>query len=300
MRPPTVLRLSRALNGSRRMPNALPLLRRYSAASPSNPPLTIETLPAPHTGLIKLLLLSRPAAKNALSKQLVSELTRFLAPIHSGEDLKTRALVIGSAVPGVFCAGADLKERRSMTRQDVDTFLADLRGLLKMLETLPIPTISAISGFALGGGLELALATDIRIVAPAAQLALPETRLGIIPGAGGTYRLPRLVGQSRALDIVLSGRRVGAIEAVHIGLANRIVDVGPDEEGRERTIDAAVEVAQEICTGAPQAVRIAKRVVIAEDEEAENRGYLEVVGTKDRNEALKAFAEKRKPVFSGL
>jgi len=187
-----------------------------------------------------------------------------------------------------------------MTREDVDTFLASLRGLLKTLETLPIPTISAISGFALGGGLELALATDIRIVAPSAQLALPETRLGIIPGAGGTYRLPRLVGQSKALDIVLSGRRVHAMEAVLIGLANMCVDIGTEEEGRERTLDAATEFAREICMGAPQAVRIAKSVVIAEDEEAENRGYLEVVATKDRDEALKAFAEKRKPVFSGL
>jgi len=300
MRPPTsVLRLSRTHRVRSAVP--FPLHRQYSAASPSSPPLTIATLPAPHTGVIKLLLLSRPSAKNALSRQLVADLARVLAPLHSGDDATTRALVVGSAVPGVFCAGADLRERRSMTRADVDAFLADLRVALRSLETLPIPTVSAISGFALGGGLELALATDIRVVAPAAQLGLPETRLGIIPGAGGTYRLPRLVGRSRALDIVLSGRRVGAVEAVQIGLANRIVDVGVGEgEGRERTIDAAVEVAREICTGAPIAVRVAKRVVVAEDEEAENRGYLEVVGTKDRDEALKAFAEKRKPVFSGL
>jgi methylglutaconyl-CoA hydratase len=266
-----------------------------------DPVLTTSTFPAPHTGLIKLLLLSRPAAKNALSRSLVSSLARVLAPIASGEDKTTRAVVLGSAVTGVFCAGADLKERRAMTRQDVDVFLSDLRGMLKTLEALPIPTIAAISGFALGGGLELALAADLRVVAPAAQMALPETRLGIIPGAGGTYRLPGLVGRSRALDIVLSGRRVGAIEAVQIGLANRIVDVAPEEgEGRERTIDAALEVAREICTGAPIAIRVAKRVVVAEDEEAENRGYLEVVSTKDRDEALRAFAEKRRPVFEGL
>lgn len=100
---------------------------------------------------------------------------------------------------------------------------------------------------------------------------------------------------------MLSGRRVGAIEAVQIGLANRIVDVGPKEgEGREKTVDAALEVAREICAGAPISIRVAKRVVKAESEEAENRGYLEVVGTKDRDEALKAFKEKRRPVFKGL
>jgi methylglutaconyl-CoA hydratase len=187
-----------------------------------------------------------------------------------------------------------------MSQDEVATFLSNLRSTLRMLETLPIPTISAISGFALGGGLELALATDLRIVAPSAQLGLPETRLGIIPGAGGTYRLPELVGTSRALDIVLTGRRVGAIEAVQIGLANRIVNISEEEEeGRERTIDAAVEVAQEICTGAPIAIKVAKRVVTARDEEAENMGYLEVVGTKDRDEALVAFKEKRRPIFRG-
>jgi methylglutaconyl-CoA hydratase len=301
MRPPSLLlRVTLKPAGlNARLPS---LVRPYSAAAaPAEPVLTTHTIPAPHTGLIKLLLLSRPEAKNALSRTLVHELHRTLAPIASGHDKVTRCIVIGSAVPGVFCAGADLKERHSMTPVEVDSFLADLRGTLKTLENLPIPTIAAISGFALGGGLELAMAADLRVVAPSAQLALPETRLGIIPGAGGTYRLPRLVGKSRALDIVLSGRRVGAIEAVQIGLANRIVDVGPEEgEGRERTVDAALEVAREICAGAPIAIRVAKRVVKAESDEAENRGYLEVVGTKDRNEALKAFKEKRRPVFEGL
>ncbi|KAF8250356.1 ClpP/crotonase [Wilcoxina mikolae CBS 423.85] len=297
MRPPLRL-LLRPLVAPNARPNVF-TLRHNSSAPPSDPPITISTFLAPHTGLIKLLLFSRPLAKNSISTSLLSALTKTLAPISSGADTTTRALVLGSAVPGVFCAGADLKERRSMSPDQVATFLADLRSTLHMLETLPIPTISAISGFALGGGLELALATDLRIVAPGAQLGLPETRLGIIPGAGGTYRLPELVGTSRALDIVLTGRRVGAIEAVQIGLANRIVNVEGEEEGRERTIDAAIEVAQEICTGAPIAIKIAKRVVTARDEEAENRGYLEVVGTKDRDEALVAFKEKRIPVFKG-
>jgi len=275
--------------------------RLYSTVSPTDSSLTITTIPAPHAGLIKLLLLSRPAAKNALSTDLVRTLQRTLAPIHSGVDTATRALVLGSATNGVFCAGADLKERARMTKEEVTEFLTLLRSTLSTLSELPIPTISAISSFALGGGLELALATDIRVVSTAAELGLPETRLGIIPGAGGTFRLPKLVGESRALDIVLSGRRVSGIEAVQIGLANRIVDLkglqGEDVEGREKTIDAAVEVARAICTGAPLAVRVAKRVVKGADEGVEARGYDEVVGTKDRDEALRAFAEKRRPVF---
>lgn len=201
-----------------------------------------------------------------------------------------------------------------MTRAETDAFLHELRATLALLEALPIPTISAVSGFALGGGLELALATDLRVVGPRAQLGLPESRLAIVPGAGGTYRLPRLIGQSRALDIALTGRRVGAIEAVQIGLANRVVDVdgqlegtaaaaelGPDAdpEGRIEVINAAIEVAKEICEGGPIAVRAAKKAVKAEDADVEDECYRAVVETKDRNEALLAFREKRLPGFTG-
>lgn len=145
------------------------------------------------------------------------------------------------------------------------------------------------------------------------QLALPETRLGILPGAGGTYRLPRLVGRSRALDMILTARRVGGIEAVEIGLANWVVEVhdeGEDEgeeqkskskkdEGREKVIEAAVEIALEMCSGAPVALRAAMRAVDGQCEAAENEAYETVVRTKDRDEALAAFREKRRPVFRG-
>jgi methylglutaconyl-CoA hydratase len=293
------------LHSSRLYCKSYTVLRYNSTASSTNPPLTVTTIPAPHTGSIKLLLLSRPRAKNALSIALVSELARALAPIASGTDTSTRALVIGSAVPGVFCAGADLKERAKMSQEEVASFLRLLRGTISTLEGLQIPTIAAMSGVALGGGLELALAADLRVIAPTVQLGLPETRLGIIPGAGGTFRLPRLVGQSRAMDIILTGRRVGAEEALQIGLANRIVYPSDLKEGvgsggtRERTIDTAIQVAQEISFGGPIAVRVAKKVVSKATEEAEANGYLEVVATKDRDEALIAFKEKRKPVFLG-
>lgn len=165
---------------------------------------------------------------------------------------------------------------------------------------LEIPSISAISSLALGGGLELALATMLRVVSPSVQLALPETRLAIIPGAGGTYRLRNLIGRSRSMDMILTGRRVGAGEALRIGLVNRVVDVDVGEgEGRIKVIDAAVEVAREICMGGPIAVRVALEAVNGGKAKQENLAYEKVVGTKDRDEALAAFREKRKPVFKG-
>lgn len=207
------------------------------------------------------------------------------------------------------------QERAGFTPEDTTQFLKDLRGTLRELAALPIPTIAAISSVALGGGLELALATTFRIVAPDVQLALPETRLGILPGAGGTYRLPRLIGRSRAMDMILTARRVGGVEAAEIGLANWVVEVGDKEEGeeggkeavaagakdegREKVIEAAVEIALEMCLGGPIALRAALRAVDGQCEAAENAAYETVVGTKDRNEALAAFREKRRPVFKG-
>ncbi|PWW73196.1 ClpP/crotonase [Tuber magnatum] len=281
----------------------LPLLRRtYTTITTSTPPLiTKTTIPAAHTGHITLLTLSRPSAKNAISSALLKELRQHIAPLLSPTSLSTRTLILASNVPGVFCAGADLKERAAFTPEQTATFLANLRGALRDISALPIPTISAVSGLALGGGLELALATDLRVLGSRAQVGLPETRLGIIPGAGGTYRLPLLIGASRAKDLIFTGRRVGAKEALRLGLADRVVEVaqGEDGEGMEEVTRAAVELAEEICGGAPVSLRMGKRAIEGCCEEAENKAYEGVVATEDRDEALRAFGEKRKPVFKG-
>jgi methylglutaconyl-CoA hydratase len=152
----------------------------------------------------------------------------------------------------------------------------------------------------------LALTTHLRVFASTATVALPETRLGIVPGAGGTYRLPGLIGVNRARDMILTGRRVAGAEAYFLGLCNRLVEIQPDEvqvEGRARAkvLEEAVRLAREICEGAPLATRAALRAVEGwrDGEGAENAAYEEVVVTEDRNEALRAFREKRKPVFSG-
>lgn len=185
-------------------------------------------------------------------------------------------------------------------------FLTSLRATFTRLSTLPIPTIAAVSSIAFGGGLELALCTNFRVLASTASVGLPETRLAIIPGAGGTYRLPALVGEARARDLILTGRRVTGEEAYFIGLADRIVQITEDElngagVARGKILEEAVNMATTICEGGPVAIRAAMQAVNGwrEGEASENKAYSTVLPTSDRLEALKAFGEKRKPSFKG-
>ncbi|KAL5594316.1 hypothetical protein BROUX41_001258 [Berkeleyomyces rouxiae] len=310
---------------------ALRYARQYSAASSAEAKslIRVTDLPAPNSGHIRILELNRPKARNAISVQLLADLRQEIDAVAAqygpaGEELPqkslmggamgenkksaTRALILASAVESCFCAGADLKERRSFTPEETDRFLSFLRATLSSLSSLPIPTISAISSLALGGGLELALSTHFRVLSSTAAVGLPETRLGIIPGAGGTFRLPALIGLSRARDMILTGRRVSAAEAYFLGLADRLVEVAPEgEEEKKQILDLArravlsesVRLAQEICDGGPIAVRAALEAVQWANPEVENKMYQRVVNTEDRDEALKAFGEKRKPKFKG-
>lgn len=307
------------------------LARLYSAksAAPTSSLLQITDLPSPSSGVIRILELNRPDARNAISKALLAALRTEIDAIArqygpGGEEISSaidpargpvRALVVASAVESCFCAGADLKERRGFSQDETAQFLENLRDTFKSLAALPVPTISAISSLALGGGLELALATHFRVLTSNAVVGLPETRLGILPGAGGTYRLPAVVGLNRARDLVLTGRRVAAPEAYFLGLADRLVEVLPEEDdgknggsdakgkiletARRSALSEAVRMAQEICEGGPVAIRAALEAVSWAREEKENEMYLRVVNTEDRDEALKAFQEKRKPVFKG-
>ena len=188
----------------------------------------------------------------------------------------------------------------------MEEFLSNLRATFKEIEALKIPTISAISSMALGGGLELALTTHLRVFGSSSIVGLPETRLAIIPGAGGTYRLPAIVGPTRARDMILTGRRVSGPEAYFMGLCDRLVEVLPGEgqqEGfaREKVLRESIKLALDICEGGPIAV---KQAILAVDgaplrEVSENAAYAKVIETEDRFEALRAFAEKRKPFFKG-
>ncbi|KAK8088298.1 methylglutaconyl hydratase [Apiospora hydei] len=312
-------------------------VRAYS--SDTGPIVNVVNLPAPNSGHIRILELNRPSARNAISKALLASLRAEIDDVQSqytadgqenpaaprfggaaGPDQKgpTRALVLASAVDASFCAGADLKERRSFTpKSQTADFLGNLRDTFAALSDLPIPTISAISSMALGGGLELALSTHFRVLASTATIGLPETRLGIIPGAGGTYRLPALIGVGRARDLILTGRRVSAPEAYFLGIADRLVEVLPEDErdaleqqegpGPRRASRPPWRPARAswrslrrcICEGGPVAIRAGLQAVAWAREDKENAMYERVVKTEDRDEALLAFKEKRRPVFKG-
>ena len=181
-----------------------------------------------------------------------------------------------------------------------------MRQTFKNLSTLQIPTISSIASVALGGGLELALCTHFRVFGSTAIVGQPETRLAIIPGAGGTYRLPSLIGLNRARDMILTGRRVSGPEAYFIGLCDRLIEISPEEQetpgmASTKVLDHSIDLAKDLCQGGPIALKQAMRAVQGwqRGEEAENEAYEEVLKTKDRLEALRAFAEKRAPVFKG-
>ncbi|MEX1025060.1 MAG: enoyl-CoA hydratase-related protein [Planctomycetota bacterium] len=264
---------------------------------PADVPDQPELVTFEREGDLGWITLQRPEVMNCLSFPTLRRFRTLLEELR--EDLSLRALLITGAGEKAFCAGADLKERRTMPDERVPEFVRHIRGLMDDVEAMPQPTIAVINGFAFGGGTELALASDLRIVAEHVTLGLTEVTLAIIPGAGGTQRLPRLIGKSRAKDLILTGRRVGAAEAEAIGLANR---VAPAAELRAR----AAELGGTIAANGPIAVRAAKDAIDRGVElpmeaalEHEARCYQRVLGTSDRLEALKAFAEKRKPAFQG-
>jgi methylglutaconyl-CoA hydratase len=243
------------------------------------------------------LTLARPEAANALSRALVADLRAALAEIRQEESLA--AVVITGAGDKAFCAGADLKERRGMTLAETEVVLGDLNALMDEVAAFPRAVIAAINGAAFGGGLELALAADLRIAAAGASVGLTEVRLGIIPGAGGTQRLGRLVGVARAKELILTGRRLDAAAALALGLVSQVVPAADLPA-------AAAALAGEIALGGPLAVAQAKRAIddgfgrpLADGLAIERAAYQVVLASADRNEGLAAFAEKRKPRWQG-
>ena len=246
---------------------------------------------------IVCLTISRPEVMNCLSFPTLKRLRSLFCELAA--DLSVRAIVITGSGEKAFCAGADLKERKSMPLDRVPLFVKNIRRTMDDLANLPQPTIGAINGAAFGGGTELLLACDLRVAAPHAQLGLTETSLAIIPGAGGTQRLPRLIGRARAKDLILTARRLDALEAERIGLVNRIAPTG-------RLMETALEIARQIADNGPVAVRAAKAAIdqgceqpLAQALETEARCYERTLPTADRLEALAAFSEKRKPRYEG-
>jgi enoyl-CoA hydratase/carnithine racemase len=258
------------------------------AAEPVNP--AVEILPGPGYVLARL---QHPPA-NPLGPALLDGLDGAAEMV---EQLGSAALVISSSIPQVFAAGADIKHMRSLDGDGFAAYGEHMRRVFARIAALPAISIAAIDGFALGGGLELALACDLRIGSREARLGLPEIKLGLIPGAGGTQRLPRIVGRSRALEILLTARQVPAHEAHALGLLDRLVPAGNAE-------DAAVDTAAQLARASAPAVAAITRCVEAAFTEDLERGIAFEAAEEnslfcdgEADEGILAFVERRPPVF---
>jgi enoyl-CoA hydratase/carnithine racemase len=248
-------------------------------------------------GAAAWITLNRPAVRNALSLDVNTRLAEIAAELAPDEEV--RAVEITGAGDRAFCAGADLKERRGVPASESGTYINAIAGAINSIAELRKPTIAAMNGSAFGGGLELALACDFRILVAGAEVGLTEVRLGIMPGAGGTQRLPRLVGEARAKEMILLGRRIPAARALEIGLVGQVV---PPAELTQAVLGLLAEL--EGC--APVSVQQAKSAIergygrsIDEALELERQLYEVTLFSEDRDEGLAAFAENRPPRYLG-
>jgi methylglutaconyl-CoA hydratase len=241
--------------------------------------------------------LNRPAARNALSLAVNCEMARLARDL--GEDADVRVVVLTGAGDAAFCAGADLRERKGVPASGAKPYIDAIGGAIDAWARLPKPTLCAMNGSAYGGGLELALACDLRVCVEGAEMGLTEVRLGMMPSAGGTQRLPRLVGVAAAKELILLGRRIGAARAKELGL---VLDVVP-ASGLRAAVDALLG---EIAGCAPKSLVMAKAAIdrgidvgIDEGLRIERQCYDVTLFSEDRDEGLLAFAEKRPPKFKG-
>lgn len=246
---------------------------------------------------IGIIVLNQPHKSNALSVELLKELQQTLQLFKVNPSI--RCIIITGSGEKAFCAGADLKERLDMNQKQVGEAVRLIKETISIIEKMPQPTIASINGAAFGGGLELALACDIRVASYHARMGLTETSLGIIPGAGGTQRLPRLIGISKAKELIYTARRIDAGEALLIGLINQIAEL-------EDLETVSFTIARQIAANAPIAVMEAKKAIdrgietdLIHGLQIEEWSYQVTIPTKDRLEGLKAFSEKRKPVYTG-
>lgn len=256
---------------------------------------------------IAWLKLNRLKVHNCLNRQILNALVEACDQLASDKSIRVVAVI--GAGNKVFCAGADLAERKGMSQGDTLDYISLINKAMNSLERLPQPVIAAINGSAFGGGTELALACDLRVMVEDASLRLTEVKLGIIPGAGGTQRLPRLIGKSKAKEMILTAAPVTASEGHRLGLIHRTVPASSQSESETFNSTLMAEIkkwALEIATAAPLSLKQAKRAIdegFDRDLEAglalETQSYLQLVNTKDRLEGLAAFAEKRQPIYIG-
>lgn len=246
---------------------------------------------------IATLSIDRSKALNALNRQAIAEITRALEQVRADPSL--RVLIITGSGPKAFVAGADIHEMAGYTPIEALAFAEDGHRMCAALEELSIPTLAAVNGYALGGGLELALACDLIYASEKARFGLPEVGLGVIPGFGGTQRLVRVIGRQRARELVYTGEVIDASRAHAMGLVVEVL-------APEALLPRCHEVAGQIATRAPLAVARAKRVIAAGSEcdleranELERQVFAGLFGSADQREGMQAFVEKRPPVFQG-
>jgi len=248
-------------------------------------------------GSIVIVTLNRPDKMNALNREILEEFKKLVDVLET--DRSARVIVLTANGDKAFCVGADLKERQGMNEKDVLLRLEMVRNLYLRWERLAIPSIAALNGVALGGGLELALVCDLRIAAEHVTMGLPETELAIIPGNGGTQRLARAIGMSRAMEMVLTSKRLNVSEALQWGLINKACP-------SSMLLKEALVWANKISEAGPIAIQQAKKAILRGREKSwedalqwEVECYKPCLYSKDRLEGLKAFTEKRKPNYQG-
>jgi enoyl-CoA hydratase/carnithine racemase len=246
-------------------------------------------------GLIGEVVLDRPGAMNSLDTATLTELARHFTAL--GADQSVRVVILSATGDRAFSAGADLKERAAMSDAQILAQRPAFRATFAALLALPQPAIAAVHGYALGGGCELALSCDVIVADATAVLGLPETTVGLVPGCGGTYLLARRVGPGRAAELIFSGRKVDAAEAVAIGLADRLVPAGLARE-------SAFELGRQIAANSPVAVIAAKRALrngagltLTAALDVEDAAWRTAASSADRIEGIAAFAEKRRPAW---
>jgi len=268
--------------------------------------MNTSTLEIEKESSLAWLKLSRPTAANSLNREILLAIRAACEEL--AKDKSIRVLSIIGAGTKVFCAGADLKERHKLEPLEVREYISLIQNTMLAIESFPQPVIAAINGSAFGGGVELILACDLRVMVSGATLALTEVKLGIIPGGGGTQRLPRLIGKSKAKEMIYTGAVVTAEECFRLGLINRLVTV-PAKSGAAFHGPLMEEVrnfALEIASGAPLALEQAKVAIDSGYDQdlkvalaLETESYMRLINTKDRLEGLNAFSEKRAPQYKG-
>ncbi len=246
---------------------------------------------------VALLTVNRPKARNALDRQTLEELEQALRAV--GQDGTVRALILTGAGEKAFVAGADIAQMAAFTPEQAREFSGLGHRVCQLLEGLPVVTVAAVNGFALGGGCELALACDLLYASQTAKLGLPEVGLGVIPGFGGTQRLTRLVGKARAKELVFTGEVLDAAKAHALGLCLEVL-------APEALLPHCKAVAQKIASKGPLAVAQAKRTIefgadadLHSASELERQAFAVLFGSEDQREGMRAFLEKRPPAFKG-